>query len=164
VKTGSYVWRAVIFSWTFLITILLAKDLHKSGTFAICIITRSKKFLPQALWWRFEVGKKKYFLLRSSSCCCFSKKKWQHLRVLFFPTHSKAEGSQRICVNCGQQNHVAEPSIAQRLFYVRNWHITCYVLLIIVILIIIICHELGFDRHVLACTVLVSWQEENGKK
>ena len=32
-----------------------------------------------------------------------------HLPVLFIPTHSKTEGSQHICVNCGQHSHVGEP-------------------------------------------------------
>ena len=74
VEIGSYIWRAVIFSWTFFIAILLPKDLHKSGTFAVWIITRSKKFLPQTFWWRFEVGKKIYFWKGPVLAVAFHKK------------------------------------------------------------------------------------------
>ena len=35
------------------------------------------------------------------------------ISCVFIFTHSKAEGSQHICVCHGQQRHVVEPSIAQ---------------------------------------------------
>jgi hypothetical protein len=65
-------------------TILLAKDLHRLGTFVIHIIGRSRKFLPQASCWKFEVGKENTFFKGPVLAVAFHEK--SHIFLCFsFP-------------------------------------------------------------------------------
>jgi len=74
-------------------------------------VRRNIKFLSQASWKKFEIGRKEK-TRKSSSCCCLPWEKKSYLWV-FFLYHSKTEDSQDFCMCHGQQNHATKLSTAQ---------------------------------------------------